>query len=327
MEFHLGFQPKISPVKITHQEPLLLIGSCFSEHVGQRLSDLKFQVLSNPFGIVFNPSSIEKSLNRIIDKNYFNDNDVFEKDSFWFSLEAHSSVFADSKANLIELLNTKIDEWNLLLNTASFLTITLGSAFAYKNNQQNKIVANCHKLPQELFEKLLLEPQDILPVYKILIEKLLKNNPKLQILFTVSPVKHLRDGLVENNLSKSILIQSIHQVIKHNNNCHYFPAYEIVNDDLRDYRFYEADMAHPNKLAIDYVWKRFGEVYFNDKTSIINEMISQINQAFNHKIFNITSQTSIKFKNNFLQKCVNLKEEYSFIDLSKELKYFDSSEN
>jgi hypothetical protein len=326
MEFHLGFQPKISLVKITHQEPLLLIGSCFSEHIGQRLSDLKFQVHSNPLGIVYNPSSIEKSLNRIIDKNYFNDNDVFEKDSFWFSLEAHSSVFADSKANLIKLLNTKIDEWNLLLNTASFLTITLGSAFAYKNNQQNKIVANCHKLPQELFEKLLLEPQDILSNYKILIEKLLKKNPKLNILFTVSPVKHLRDGLVENNLSKSILIQSIHQIIKHNNNCHYFPAYEIVNDDLRDYRFYEADMAHPNKLAIDYVWGKFSDVFFNETTTFINEQLVLLNQAYRHRFLNENSEASAKFKMQFHQKCLAFQSKFPSIDLSKELLHFTNYE-
>lgn len=326
MQFHLGFQPKISPIKITHQEPLLLIGSCFSEHIGQRLSDLKFQVHSNPLGIVYNPSSIEKSLNRIIDKNYFNDNDVFEKDSFWFSLEAHSSVFADSKANLIKLLNTKIDEWNLLLNTASFLTITLGSAFAYKNNQQNKIVANCHKLPQELFEKLLLEPQDILSNYKILIEKLLKKNPKLNILFTVSPVKHLRDGLVENNLSKSILIQSIHQIIKHNNNCHYFPAYEIVNDDLRDYRFYEADMAHPNKLAIDYVWGKFSDVFFNETTTFINEQLVLLNQAYRHRFLNENSEASAKFKMQFHQKCLAFQSKFPSIDLSKELLHFTNYE-
>ena len=326
MEFHLGFQPKISPVKITHQEPLLLIGSCFSEHIGQRLSDLKFQVQSNPFGIVFNPSSIEKSLNRIIDKNYFNDNDVFEKDNFWFSLDAHSSVFTDSKENLIELLNSKIDEWNLLLNTASFLTITLGSAFAYKNNKKNKIVANCHKLPQELFEKLLLESQDILPNFKILIEKLLKKNPKLHILFTVSPVKHLREGLVENNLSKSILIQSIHQLIKQSHNCHYFPAYEIVNDDLRDYRFYEADMAHPNKLAIDYVWDKFSDVFFNETTTFINEQLVQLNQAYRHRFLNEKSEASTKFKMQFYQKCLAFQSKFPSIDLSKELLHFTNYE-
>lgn len=326
MQFHLGFQPKISPIKITHQEPILLIGSCFSEHIGKRLSDLKFQVQSNPFGIVFNPISIEKSINRIIHKNYFNDNDVFEKDGNWFSLEAHSSLFETSKANLIGRLNSKIDEWNLLLNTAKFLNITLGSAFAYKNNKQNKIVANCHKLPQELFEKVLLEPQDILPNYKILIEKLLKKYPKLNILFTVSPVKHLRDGLVENNLSKSIIVQSIHQLIKLSNNCHYFPAYEIVNDDLRDYRFYEADMAHPNLQAINYVWDKFSDVYFNETTTLINQQLIQINQACKHKFLNEKSESSAKFKMQFYQKCISFQSKFPSIDLSKELLHFTNYE-
>ena len=157
MQFHLGFQPPVSQQKITHQDGVLLIGSCFSEHIGNRLNELKFQVNSNPFGIVFNPKSIESTLNRIIDKNYFNEKDVFEKEGVWYSLEAHSLVYGTSKNELLELLNNSIDEWNGKLKLASFLMITLGSAFAYKSIEQEKIVANCHKLPQSVFEKVLLE--------------------------------------------------------------------------------------------------------------------------------------------------------------------------
>lgn len=327
MQFHLGFQPAISQQKITHQDEVLLIGSCFSEHIGNHLNELKFRVHSNPFGIVFNPKSIETTLNRIISKDYFNENDVFEKEGIWFSLEAHSSVFATGKNELLALLNSTIDEWNLKLKSASFLMITYGSAFAYNSKLKEKIVANCHKLPQAEFDKVLLETQNIVSDYQILIEKLKQINPNLNILFTVSPVKHLRDGVVENNLSKAILIQSVHQLIKQNSNCVYFPAYELVNDDLRDYRFYESDMAHPNAQAINYVWKKFSEVYFNEATISINEKINHIHQAYNHRLFNETTESSIKFKHKFYQKCVVLQSEFPYIDLNKELQHFNTFED
>jgi len=327
MQFHLGFQPAISFNKITHQDGVLLIGSCFSEHIGARLNDLKFNVHSNPFGIVFNPKSIAASLLRIIDKHYFEAKDVFEKEGLWYSFEAHSSLHGDTQQELLDTLNHSIDSWHEKLKTAQWLTITFGSAFAYKHIEQDTIVANCHKLPQAIFEKNLLKTNDIVAEFNNVVSKLQLFNPLLKVIFTVSPVKHLRDGVVENSVSKSILIQSTHQLINDNKHCVYFPAYELVNDDLRDYRFYESDMAHPNKQAIDYVWKRFAEVYFNEKTIIINEKVSQIHQAYNHKLFNKTTQTSLKFKNNFLQKCVNLQAEYAYLDLSKELQYFNSEEN
>ncbi len=327
MQFHLGFQPAVSFTKITHEDGVLLIGSCFSEHIGNRLHDLKFNVNSNPFGIVFNPKSIATTILRIIHKTYFEAKDIFEKEGLWYSLEAHSSVCAKTQLELLETLNQSIDSWHEKLKTAHWLTITFGSAFAYKHIEQGKIVANCHKLPQALFEKTLLKTNDIVTEFNDVINQLKQFNPILKVVFTVSPVKHLRDGVVENSVSKAILIQATHQLINDHKHCVYFPAYELVNDDLRDYRFYESDMAHPNKQAIDYVWKRFTEVYFNDKTMAINDKVNQIHQAYNHKLFNKTTQTSLKFKNNFLQKCVNLQAEYAYLDLSKELNYFNSEEN
>lgn len=327
MQFHLGFQPAISQNKITHQDGLLLIGSCFSEHIGNRLSDLKFNVGSNPFGILFNPKSIETTLYRIIEKNYFNESDVFEKDGLWYSFEAHSSIHAETQQDLLDILNNNINIWNERLKQAHWLTITFGSAFAYKHVEQTKIVANCHKLPQALFEKILLKTNDIVDDYNVLLNALKQFNPTLKIIFTVSPVKHLRDGVVENSVSKSILIQATHQLINDQKQCVYFPAYELVNDDLRDYRFYESDMAHPNKQAIDYVWKRFAEVYFNDKTVAINDKLNHIHQAYHHRLFNKTTSSSVKFKHKFYQQCVNLQAEYPYLDLTKELQYFNNYED
>ncbi|MBC7693954.1 MAG: GSCFA domain-containing protein [Burkholderiales bacterium] len=327
MQFHLNYKPAVSLKKIIHEDHVLLIGSCFSENIGLKLSDHKFKVDSNPFGIVFNPSSIAKGINRIVNKNYFTDRDVLQYDGKWISFESHSSISASTKEEILNTLNGIIDTWHEKIKSAKWLVITFGSAYAYRHSAQNIIVSNCHKLPQSLFEKQLLEPTDIVSEQSALLKILHQFNAELNVLYTVSPVKHLRDGVVENSLSKSILIQSVHQLVKDNKNCVYFPAYEIVSDDLRDYRFYESDMAHPNKQAIDYVWKRFSEVYFNEVTCSINERVMQIQQAFNHRLFDQLSPTSIKFKKGFYEKCLALQLEYPWLNLKKELQYFNIYEN
>lgn len=322
MKFHLDFKPRAAMQSIYHSDGILFIGSCFSEHIGKRMADLKFQIHSNPFGIVFNPHSILSSLTRIISKCYFNESEVFEKEGMWYTLDGHSSIVAKSREELLMQLNSIIDTWNQKLSTTKFLAITFGSAYAYRYKSNKKIVANCHKLPAGLFEKELLEAKDITSNYHKLLKQLRELNPQLSIIFTISPVKHLKDGVVENSLSKAILIQSVHQIVNTNSNCNYFPAYELVNDDLRDYRFYEADMAHPNKLAIDYVWGNFSNSYFNDETKLLNKKIDEINQALQHRPFNPDTESHLKFKNNFREKCQTLNENYPGIDLENELNYF-----
>ncbi|MES2567938.1 MAG: GSCFA domain-containing protein [Bacteroidota bacterium] len=327
MQFHLNYKPAISVQKITHQDQVLMIGSCFSQHIGNKLNDLKFKLETNPFGMVFNPESIVKAIIRIVEKKYFTEEDVFVHDEQWICLESHSSVSAASKEELLNSLNRLIDVWHAHLKTAPWLTITFGTAYAYKYLSSGQIVANCHKLPQAQFEKILLEPSAIISAYRNLLITLGQFNPNLKVIFTVSPVKHLRDGVVENSLSKAILLQCVHQIIKGANHCFYFPAYEIVTDDLRDYRFFESDMAHPNKLAIDYVWKLFGEAYFNEATQVINEKVMHIHQAYNHRLINKATGPSVKFRHNFYQKCVNLQAEYPYLDLVKELNYFNTIED
>ena len=324
MKFHLNYKPSLSTQKITHNERLLMIGSCFSEHIGDRLNELKFNLFSNPFGIVFNPKSIELMLLRSIRKDYFTESTIFEKDSQYFCFEAHSVFTEDNAAQLINKLNETIDHCHSILISLDYLIITFGSAFAYKHNDTQSIVANCHKLPQAVFEKVLLEQDGIASDYKRLMDELKTVNSNIKIIFTVSPVKHLREGVEENSLSKAILIQTVHKLVKQFENCFYFPAYELVNDDLRDYRFYEPDMAHPNGQAIDYVWQRFSEVYFSNDTLLLNDKLKQLNQAMKHRIFHERSESSIKFKNDFFRKCKELQEEFPFLNLSKELNYFNT---
>lgn len=322
MQFHLGFTPEISEQKISHHDKVLMIGSCFSEHIYQRLTDLKFNVHSNPFGIIFNPESICHILHRIIDKQYYTVSDIFEKDDQFFSFECHSSFSSANAKTFIIELNEIIDEWHDWIKTTDFLVITFGSAFAYWHLQKKEWVANCHKFPAATFKKRLLSPTNIIDSYTILLHKLIVFNPKVNVVLTVSPVKHLRDGVVENNLSKAHLIQATHHLIANFSHCHYFPSFELVNDDLRDYRFYETDMAHPNKAAIDYVWEKFSAVYFTNETVNLNSAISDVNKAMQHNPFNSESQAHIQFKHNYLDKCKALAEKHTWLNFQKEIHYF-----
>lgn len=322
MQFHLGFTPEISDQKISHREQVLMIGSCFSEHIYDRLFDLKFDAHSNPFGIIFNPESICHILHRIIDKRYFTVSDIFEKDDQFYSFECHSSFSSDNAKKIIKKLNDIVDNWHEWIKTSKFLIITFGTAYAYWHLKKKDWVANCHKFPAATFKKRLLSSTNIVDSYTLLLNKLLVFNPKINVVLTVSPVKHLRDGVVENNLSKANLIQATHQLIANFSHCHYFASYELVNDDLRDYRFYETDMAHPNKIAIEYVWDKFIEVYFTEETKKLNQALTEINKAMNHNPFNSESQAHIQFKHNYLDKCKALSEKYSWLDLKKEIDYF-----
>ncbi len=315
MQFHLNFQPKKSLCNISHQEGILFLGSCFSEHVAHKLEQLYFNVNTNVFGIVFNPISISKSLHRIINQTYFNENDVFQKNNLWYCLEVHSTIFGMTKNELLEKLNNGIKQWQEYLKNAEWLIITMGSAYGYKHIERQEIVANCHKLPQSNFEKVLLNTDTIIDAYSKLIQDIHQFNPQLKIIFTVSPVKHLRDGVIENSLSKATLILAIHQIIKNNASCFYFPAYELVIDDLRDYRFYKEDMAHPNQQAIDYVWQKFSDVYFTAETNQLNKQLHDINLAKTHKPLQPNSLAFLEFKKNYELQCESLMSQYPWLKL------------
>ncbi len=324
MKFHLDISVPAQSFSIQHQDQTLMIGSCFSEHIYHKLHDLKFNVHSNPFGIVFNPESIFKQLTRIVTKQYFTKNDILEKQQQYVCLDAHSQFTTSSPTLLLDQLNHQIDAWHEYLCHANTLFITFGSAFAYVKKDTQLVVANCHKIPQNYFNKQLLTSSSLVAQFHTLYQLLLACNPTLQIVLTVSPVKHLKDGVVENNLSKSILIQTTHQLVSELAHCSYFPSYELVADDLRDYRFYEKDLAHPNSLAVDYVWQKFAGCYFNNHTMQLNQRLLQIYQAYHHKLFNEQSAESIQFKKDNLQKCLTLQEEFPFLNLQSEMVYFKS---
>jgi len=322
MQFHLNYTHPKQNSAIDHSHKVLLLGSCFAENIGEKLISAKFNSLLNPNGILFNPISIVNALNSYININEAQEEDVVKSEGLFKSLNHHGSFAFNSKTELTDAVYDTNKKTNEFLKDAEYLIITFGTSKVFRFNNTNKIVANCHKLPQNNFTRVQLQPQEINESYNALIKSLKLINPLLKIIFTVSPVKYLRDGLIENNLSKSVLIYAVHELTKLHNHCTYFPAYELVNDDLRDYRFYKEDMAHPNEQAINYVWEKFSESYFSANTQQLLLKINEINLAVSHRPINTTNGLHAQFKQNYLQKCMELEKEYPFLNFTKETIHF-----
>ena len=282
MKFHLDHNPKISPFKIKHQDELVLIGSCFSDEIGNKLKDLRFNSISNPAGTLFSPLAIHNLLSESIQPKHNLSNFTIKRGEIFCNYHFHSDIHADNEKTLnekIALLGRSILE---RIKQAKVLFLTFGSSWVYKHKQLNAYVANCHKQNSNSFEKEILNVSEISKRFLELIPEIHKLNPEIRIVFTVSPVKHLRDGVEENFLSKSVLRLAIDEIIKDSKNTSYFPAYELITDDLRDYRFYKEDLAHPNELAVNYVWEKFSQTYFDEKTIELNKKIHNLNVALAH---------------------------------------------
>jgi len=273
--FRTTFQFKQCVKKVAHSSKVITIGSCFSEVIGERLLLGKFNGLINPFGTIFNPISIFRLLeysleSRPLDKEmYLNRHDNF------FHYQLHSSFNGMSKNELAQKTELVQLVTKDKLQSATHLFITLGTAFVYQLLKNEEIVANCHKQPQKHFTKRMLGLGEMMEAYQVFHQKLKKINPDIQVALTISPVRHTKDGIPENQLSKSILRVFCDQIIRLNPEMYYFPAYEIMMDDLRDYRFYKDDMIHPNSMAEEYIWEEFQGSFFNDGTK---ELIQHINQ-------------------------------------------------
>jgi hypothetical protein len=283
MQFHLDHTPKPSGVKIDHQQSVFLIGSCFAENIGNLFQQHYFYTCINPNGILFNPKSIYHSLINCLENKEMEDSSILNRNNLYLSYLHHSSIYHHSKEDLMLQLGHIQQQTNRFLKSADHLILTFGSAFVYKHKKTHRVVANCHKQPAVDFEKTLLSIEEIVTNYSELLDKLKVFNPKLKIILTVSPVKYLKDGIEENNLSKATLLLAIHELCK-NRSCIYFPAYELVTDDLRDYRFYKEDMAHPNEQAIAYVWEKFSNTYFSANTKQLNKELLSIRHSEQHQL-------------------------------------------
>lgn len=321
MDFRLEFTPKPFDIKIGHQQNLLLIGSCFTEQIGTKLANHKFTVLDNPNGILFNPASITKSISSYINNKQYKEGDLFYQNECWNSWEHHSRFSHPDKSACLEGINRSQNKAHSFLKNAHWLLITLGSAFVYELNNK-EVVANCHKVPVDKFNKRLLSGDEIFTDLQNMIAKTVAFNPELKIIFTISPVRHLRDGFVENNRSKAILIHAVHELVEKNSNCFYFPAYELIIDDLRDYRFFAEDMVHPNYAATNYVWEKFVVTCIDEASQQLMKEIAVIAAAKNHKPFNPTSEQHKKFLQTNSDKVKKLKEQFPYLNLDEEEGYF-----
>tara|TARA_R110000796_G_scaffold252571_1_gene387988 strand:- start:32296 stop:33240 length:945 start_codon:yes stop_codon:yes gene_type:complete len=298
--------------QIDYNSHLVLLGSCFVENIGNKFSYFKFQTLQNPFGILFHPLAIENLISRAVDQKKYTEEEVFFLNERWQCYDAHSNLSSLTKEGLLENLNSSLLETQLQITNASHVIITLGTAWVYKLKENQKEVANCHKVAQKEFVKELLPPERIVKSLKKTIDNIKSINTNVELIFTVSPVRHLKDGFIENQQSKAHLITAIHQILKQENAL-YFPSYEIMMDELRDYRFYNDDMVHPNNLAIEYIWEKFREVWISESTKSTMREVMTIQKGVNHRPFNENSIEYKKFLNNIQRKIEYLQKHYSFM--------------
>lgn len=297
---------------MNYHSKMVLLGSCFSENIGAKFDFYKFQVLQNPFGILFHPRAIEKFIYQVVSEKVFTDNDIFFKNERWHCFDVHSNMSSSNKETLLYNLNSGIKSTYLALKNASHCIITFGTAWIYRFSETDEIVANCHKIPQKKFAKELLSVNQISESIQNIISFLTSINPEITVIFTISPVRHLKDGFVENSQSKAHLIAAIN-VISKDKNIFYFPSYEIMMDELRDYRFYGEDMIHPNQIGIQYIWEKFINTWFFEETILIMHEIGVIQKAILHKPFNENSEKHQAFLENLEGKKRKIQERFPFI--------------
>ena len=312
LQTHIPFTKNISNL-IDYNSKIILLGSCFSDNIGQKLSYHKFESILNPFGILFHPKAIESVIKNALCKKKYTEKDVFFLNERWQSFEAHSKLSSSSKEEIIEQLNKASVSINKAVKNSTHFIITLGTSWVYRFNESGEIVANCHKVSQNKFKKELLSVAEINKSLSLIISLIKEINPSISFIFTVSPVRHLKDGVIENQQSKSHLISALHQIIPIHKNSFYFPSYEVMMDELRDYRFYKEDMIHPNQIAINYIWEKFYENWLSDEALELKKEVIKIQRGLEHKPFNPNSEGHQQFLSSLQEKIKTLKKKYSHI--------------
>lgn len=330
MELLLNIDIKKLPAPITYKDRIMLVGSCFTEHIGHALGQLKFSVLQNPNGILFGPDSVCKSLLSYTGNRQYSEKDLFHLNECWHSWQHHSRFSGMDARETVRAINRSQQEAHTFLKKANWLIITLGSSFSYRLTGEADLatesisngVANCHRAPANWFEKNMLEIDEIERMLDDSIRQLRAFNPSLQFIFTVSPVRHIRDGVVENTRSKARLIEAVHHIIQQHTGTFYFPAYELVIDVLRDYRFYDIDLVHPNYPATEFVLEKFSENCIDEESQRLMTELKKISIARKHKPFQPATQAHQQFLLAHFDKTKQLQEKYPFLDLKEELTYF-----
>ncbi len=316
MKFRTEIEISKARQSVCHRDAILTMGSCFADHIAQRLKESYFSVLQNPFGTLYNPLSIAQALAIILDNREFSEDDLFFYQDEWHSFWHHSSFSGSNKIRVLQTINEQIRMAHRFLPEAQWLFLTFGTAFVYYHLPENRLVANCHKLPEKQFVRKPVNVETIVQEVSHILSKIRQINPDLKILCTVSPIRHLRDGLVQNQQSKATLLLAVHELIRQNKNIFYFPAYEIMMDDLRDYRFYAANLTHPNEQAIQYLWEKFSAMFFTEETVAAAESFAKLYAALNHRVRNPHSAGYRKFLLKTKQQIEMLAKRYPYTDLT-----------
>jgi hypothetical protein len=332
MQFQIPIEMKPLAMPISYQDKILLMGSCFTEHIGGDLEELKFSILQNPNGILFDPVSVCRSLISYVENKKYTDADLFQLNEVWHSWNHHSRFSNINATEAVRIINESQQAAHEFLKQTDYIIITLGSSFTYRLTDlavsstnppaRGRGAANCHRAPAQWFTKHLLDINETVSLLDDCLKQLLKFNPKLKFIFTVSPVRHIRDGVVENNRSKARLLESVHSIIEKHEQAYYFPAYELVIDVLRDYRFYDIDLVHPNYPATEFVLEKFAESCIDPSSQQMMKEIKDIVIARKHKPFQPETKAHQQFLMSYFEKTKSLQKKYPYLDLKEELIYF-----
>lgn len=316
MQFRTPIPILKSNYPIDYNSKIVSLGSCFAVNMADKLDYFKFQNHCNPVGILFHPLAIEKLIDFAVSGKDFTENDIFFHNERWHCFDVHSDLSNSNKEELLASLNDLIKSTNQQITESTHFIITYGTSWVYRNIESDSIVANCHKVPQKQFKKELLSVEEIKESIANTLKLIHALNPNCNIIFTVSPVRHIKDGFVENQVSKANLISALYsalQVTSSGAERAYFPSYEIMMDELRDYRFYAEDMLHPNQVAIDYIWKRFKETTISETAFATMDEVESIQKSLSHKPFNPDSESHLKFETKVREKITKLENQYSFM--------------
>lgn len=325
MELYTRIEIPKAPFRFSLPEHMLLLGSCFAENIGTRLEGNKFHVDINPFGTLYNPASIAEALRRLLHPQPFCADDLFQHEGAYHSFAHHSRFSSISEDECLMNINNRMLASAEEFRGTTYLVATLGTAYVYRLKSSGEVVANCHKLPEKMFDRSMLSVAEIVAEWKELLTALWEQMPDLKVLFTVSPIRHWKDGAHGNQLSKATLLLAVEELrAAWPEQIAYFPAYEIMMDELRDYRFYATDMLHPSELAIDYIWQRFAENYLSDETKGILKEWAEIQKAINHRPFQPQSETYKRFISQTLLKMERITEKFPSFDITKEMEIIKS---
>lgn len=317
MEFRTPVEWHGESEEIKYSDHVLLMGSCFAENVGGLLLENKFSCDVNPFGILYNPLSIAKALRQMLDGKVYTMDDLFDSGGQWHSWMHHSSFSSIDADECLNRINSRLEKAASALPRTSWLIMTWGTAFVYEKDSE--VVGNCHKQPDRLFTRRLLDVDTIYREWNDALREAKQRFPGLKVMLSVSPIRHLKDGLHGNQISKSVLLLAIDRLCRELDFCHYFPSYEIVMDELRDYRFYAEDMLHPSPLAVKYIWECFCSTYMSKDTQHVMKEWADIQKGLAHRPFNPDSDAYRRFLSQIVLKIEELKEKFPYFEVQKEL--------